>query len=82
MPSEVVTGVLLGRVERGSVVYIDGFRGYGRVSALGYGHLSVRRSSGVYTVEHVHVNGAESSSSLASPRWERLRLPALCVTSC
>ena len=42
------------------MVYIDGFRGYGRVSALGYGYLSVRRSSGVYAVGHVRVDGAES----------------------
>ena len=58
--SKVVAGVLLRHVERGSVVYTDEFRGYGRVSALGYEHFSVRHSSGVYAVGPMHVNGAES----------------------
>lgn len=47
-------------VECGSVVYIDGFRGYRRVPVLGYGHLSVRHSDGVCAVGHVRVDGAES----------------------
>ena len=58
--SKVVASVLLRHVERGSVVYTDEFRGYRRVSRLGYEHLSVRHSGGVYAVGHVHVNSAES----------------------
>ncbi len=55
-----VAMVLLGHVERGSTVYTDGFRGYRRVSGLGYEHLSVGHSCGVYAVGPVHVNNAES----------------------
>ena len=58
--SKTVATVLLGRVERGSVVYTDEFRGYRRVCRLGYVHFSVRHSGGVYAVGPVHVNGAES----------------------
>jgi len=54
-----VAAVLLGHVERGSVVYTDEFRGYGRVCGLGYEHFSVRHGGGVYAVGPVHVNGAE-----------------------
>ena len=42
------------------MVYADGFRGYRRVSGLGYEHLSVRRFGGVYAAGTVHVNNAES----------------------
>jgi len=55
-----VATVLLGRVEPGSTVYTDGFRGYRRVSRLDYEYLSVGHSCGVYAVGSVHVNGAES----------------------
>ncbi|OYT29269.1 MAG: hypothetical protein B6U94_07770, partial [Thermofilum sp. ex4484_79] len=55
-----VATVLLGHVKRGSTVYTDEFRGYRRVSGLGYEHLSVKHSGGVYAAGPVHVNGAES----------------------
>ncbi|OYT30233.1 MAG: IS1595 family transposase, partial [Thermofilum sp. ex4484_79] len=55
-----IATVLLRHVEPGSVVYTDGFRGYRRVSGLGYEHLPVRHSGGVYATGPVHVNGAES----------------------
>ena len=58
--SRTVAKVLLRRVGRGSVVYTDEFRGYGRVGGLGYVHFSVRHSGGVFAVGPVHVNGAES----------------------
>jgi len=44
--SKTVATVLLGRVERGSTVYTDEFRGYRRVSRLGYEHLSVKYPGG------------------------------------
>ena len=43
-----VATVLLRHVEPGSTVYTDCFRGYRRVSGLGYEHLSVGHSCGVY----------------------------------
>jgi len=68
-----VATVLLGHVKRGSTVYTDEFRGYRRVSGLGYEHLSVRHSSGVYAAGPVHVNGAESRNWLlrAFPFFKR-----------
>ncbi len=59
-----VATVLLRHVKRGSTVYTDEFRGYRRVSGLGYEHLSVRHSGGVYATGPVHVNGAESRNWL------------------
>ncbi|OYT31172.1 MAG: hypothetical protein B6U94_04030 [Thermofilum sp. ex4484_79] len=55
-----VATVLLRHVEPGSMVYTDGFRGYRRVSGLGYEHLSVMHSGGVHAAGPVHVNNAES----------------------
>ena len=55
-----IATVLLRHVEPGSVIYTDEFRGYRRVSGLGYEHLSVMHSGGVYATGTVHVNGAES----------------------
>ena len=57
---ETVAKVLPRRVERGSVVYADEFRGYGRVGGLGYVHFSVRHSGGVFAVGPVRVNGARA----------------------
>ena len=62
--SEVVAGVLLGHVERGSTVYTDKFRGYGRISRLGYKHLSVRRFSGSTLLVLYMLTGAESKKAL------------------
>ncbi|OYT31436.1 MAG: hypothetical protein B6U94_03210, partial [Thermofilum sp. ex4484_79] len=55
-----VATVLLRHVEPGSTVYTDEFRGYRRVSGLGYVHLSVGHSCGMHAAGPVHVNNAES----------------------
>ena len=57
---KTIATVLLKHVERGSTVYTDSFRGYGRVGRLGYVHMPVMHSGGVYAAGPVHVNGAES----------------------
>jgi len=58
--SKTIAGLLLRHVERGSAIYTDEFRGYERVSRLGYGHFRVKHFGGVYAVGPVHVNNAES----------------------
>jgi len=57
---KTIASLLLRRVERGSAIYTDEFRGYECVSRLGYGHFRVKHSGGVYAVGPVHVNSAES----------------------
>ena len=58
--SGTVAAILLRHVEPGSTVYTDKFRGYRRISRLGYEHFRVRHSRRVYAIGPVHVNNAES----------------------
>ena len=49
----------LRHVEPGSTVFTDEYRSYGVLGSLGYRHVRVDHSSGLYADGDAHVNGAE-----------------------
>jgi len=62
--------VILGKVDIGSVVYTDGWRGYNGLVSVGYDkHYRVRHGQNEFAKNgHIHINGIESFWSFTKRR--------------
>jgi len=67
-------GIIRGRVELGSVIYSDGWRGYNGLVDVGYGkHLRVDHGRDEFVRGRTHINGIEGFWGYAKSRLTRFR---------
>lgn len=66
--------IIRGRVEIGSIVYSDGWRGYNGLVDVGYGkHLRVEHGRDEFARGRTHINGIEGFWGFAKSRLTRFR---------
>jgi transposase-like protein len=66
--------IIRGRVELGSIVYSDGWRGYNGLVDVGYGkHLRVDHGRDEFARGRTHINGIEGFWGFAKSRLTRFR---------
>jgi transposase-like protein len=66
--------IIRGRVELGSVIYSDGWRGYNGLVDVGYGkHLRVDHGNDEFVRGKTHINGIEGFWGYAKSRLTRFR---------
>ena len=66
--------IIRGRVELGSVIYSDGWRGYNGLVDVGYGkHLRVDHGNDEFVRGRTHINGIEGFWGYAKSRLTRFR---------
>ena len=66
--------IIRGRVELGSIVYSDGWRGYNGLVDVGYGkHLRVDHGRDEFVRGRTHINGIEGFWGFAKSRLTRFR---------
>lgn len=66
--------IIRGRVELGSVIYSDGWRGYNGLVDVGYGkHLRVDHGRDEFARGRTHINGIEGFWGFAKSRLTRFR---------
>ena len=66
--------IIRGRVELGSIVYSDGWRGYNGLVDVGYGkHLRVEHGRDEFARGRTHINGIEGFLGFAKSRLTRFR---------
>ena len=66
--------IIRGRVDPGSVIHSDGWRGYNGLVDLGYQkHYRVQHGENEFANDHSHINGIESFWAYAKTRLVRFR---------